>query len=97
MRHCLLPKPLRLVPISHNPSVGHCVWQHGLVFQPVDIARSCCVRADILAPCVVGVSADAMNCNDTAKTISRMAFIRVKETHSTRDVGSASALFLAGS
>jgi hypothetical protein len=47
---------------------GHC-RQHALLLRPVDPVGAL-LRADILAPAVIWVRADAVNRNDTAREVS---------------------------
>lgn len=63
----VIPKPLWLVPISHDLCVRDDRRQHALVLEPVDIlCLPLVVATNILGPGVVYVGADAVDGDDTA-------------------------------
>ncbi len=62
---CFLTEPLRFVPVSHNPCVWHDRGQHMYVFQPVNVVFLWTAHIDLLAPGIIGMRADAVNCDNT--------------------------------
>jgi hypothetical protein len=73
-RRCLLlyrslAKPLRLVSVAHDARMRSYRWQHVCLVQPVDPPWAL-RRTDILTPAVVGVRADAVDRDDTAREVS---------------------------
>jgi hypothetical protein len=66
----MVSKPLRLIPVSQDSRIRYDRWQHLLIFEPVDILWIVLVRANILAPGVVGVSANAVYCDDTVRCLA---------------------------
>jgi hypothetical protein len=73
-RRRLLPhrpfsKPLRLVSVPHDARMGSYSRQHVLCLEPVDPLRALCC-ADMLAPAVVRVRADAVDRDDATRKVS---------------------------
>lgn len=56
---------LRLVPVSHDPCIWHHGGQHVPVSQPVDKAVLVATNIDLLAPRLIRMRADAVDCHDT--------------------------------
>ena len=61
--HCLFAKPFRLIPIAHDPGMRRYRWEHAVFHKPVEPfwLIHC---ADVLAPAVVWVGTEAMDCDD---------------------------------
>ena len=62
-----LSKPLRLVPVSHNPRLRHHRRQHMRIFQPVHVLYIRAIPVHLLAPSVIGMSPDAVDCHDAGR------------------------------
>jgi hypothetical protein len=65
--HRLLAKPLRLISVSHNARVRRYRWQHIVLDEPVAPSWFFC-RAGVLAPAIVRVGAETMDCDNAGRS-----------------------------
>ena len=65
--HRLLAEPLRLVSVSHDARVRRYRWQHIVLDEPIAPSWFFCCSS-VLAPAVVGVGAEAMDCDNTDRS-----------------------------
>ena len=65
--HRLLAKPLRLISVSHDARVWRYRRQHVALDEPVAPSWFFC-RASVLAPAIVWVGAEAMDCDNAGRS-----------------------------
>ena len=61
---CFLTESLRFVPVSHDPCVWYNHGQHMYIFQLVNVVFLRTAHVDLLAPGIIRMGADTVDCDD---------------------------------
>jgi hypothetical protein len=66
--HRLLAEPLRLISVPHDARFWRYRWQHIVLDEPVAPSWFFC-RAGVLAPAIVRVGAETMDCDNAGRSV----------------------------